>query len=189
MSERPREGTQERYIDQWPKPMFLCTHCDEQTDSDPCQECASVFDERGENYPPVLRFQVVPAPAQPEQPRGEGDDLAARLDGDRLQEWFTEIQASASLLPEDLQIIEAMIARASTHPEQSGRVGRELLELLYTVADELRTDLAIGDEPLPATWGNFCDGINKVERHLGLREPASPTPTEQENDRWKHKTQ
>ena len=118
-----------------------------------------------------------------EQPRGEGDDLAARLDGDRLQEWFTEIQASASLLPEDLQIIEAMIARASTHPEQSGRVGRELLELLYTVADELRTDLAIGDEPLPATWGNFCDGINKVERHLGLREPASPTPTEQGEDR------
>ena len=63
--------TRERYIDQWPKPMFLCTYCDEQTDSDPCQECASVFDERGENYPPVLRFQVVPAPAQPEQPREE----------------------------------------------------------------------------------------------------------------------
>ena len=69
-----------------------------------------------------------------EQPRGEGDDLAARLDGDRLQEWFTEIQASASLLPEDLEIIEAMIARASTHPEQPTRVRRAIdrIQRLYT---------------------------------------------------------
>lgn len=94
--EQPREGTQERYIDQWPKPMFLCTHCDEQTDSDPCQECASVFDQRGENYPPVLRFQVVPAPAQPEQPRGGGDDLAARLDA-RAEMWERKGGLGASI--------------------------------------------------------------------------------------------
>ena len=187
MSEQPREGTQERYIDQWPKPMFLCTHCDEQTDSDPCQECASVFDERGENYPPVLRFQVVPAPAQPEQPRegtrvnpddveraerwigdaisryydhgcddeadrdvmamrrcidalkarlepaqpqprGEGDDLAARLEEKSNVEEGLRPARPTNLPGPDLYHLgraeafaeAAQLARASTHPEQWG---------------------------------------------------------------------
>jgi hypothetical protein len=99
--------------------MFLCTHCDEQTDSDPCQECASVFDERGENYPPVLRFQVVPAPAQPEQPRGEGDDLASRLD-ERAELWERKGGLGANIAAGAYRQA-AEIARASTHPEQSAR--------------------------------------------------------------------
>ena len=121
--------TRERYIDQWPKPMFLCTYCDEQTDSDPCQECASVFDERGENYPPVLRFQVVPAPAQPEQPRGEGDDLAARLEdaattaqriGAKHREEGNSAASSYYRGQRNAYNEAAELARASCHPEQRG---------------------------------------------------------------------
>lgn len=111
----------------------------------------------------------------PAPPRGEGDDLATRLDGDRLQEWFTEIQASASLLPEDLQIIEAMIARASTHPEQwvSGDDREWLLWITsYVLNRHEFTDSAATDARAALT-----------RIATAIKQPASPTPTEQGEDR------
>lgn len=48
------------YRDKWPKPMFFCTACDEQTDSDPCDRC---YDPDADSCPQVLHLKVVPLSA------------------------------------------------------------------------------------------------------------------------------
>jgi hypothetical protein len=63
------------------------------------------------------------APAQPEQPRGEEDDLATRLED--LASWLEPDSPFHGTIRE-----AAQLARASTHPEQSERIVGAALDLL-----------------------------------------------------------
>ena len=146
-------------------------------------------------HPPISRDQGCNCGFRPAPPRGEGDDLAARtvqIIRNRAkiarEQGTTEAQiirarALDEAANEFADILPAL--RASTHPEQSARVDPEQLRLVRNMA---KIEASQSDpEQAPAftdkrraSHRRRADALNAV---LAALEPASPTPTEQENDR------
>ena len=79
-----------------------------------------------DGFPGIEKGYCVMAlePAQPEQPRGGGDDLAARLEA-QAEMWERKGGLGANIAAGAYRQAAEM-ARASTHPEQSARVRRDI---------------------------------------------------------------
>lgn len=124
---------------------------------------------------------------QPATARGEGDDLAARLEDWAKQVAWPDPVYQYLIVPcadgiylidtddmaRDLRDAAQLLARASTHPEQSERIVGAALDLLDSLGAPHYHDL------IGMTYTLRKEQADNLRAAL---EPASPTPTEQGED-------